>query len=106
MSNLGKTSRNRGKTQTQVKLTDFRTQSMENQASKEANVSTETPEESDSELTGAKAEILAAIHSLKSEFSTRLDGILHAVEENRKELAECTERIKHKTWIKLYFIQI
>ena len=52
---------------------------MENQASKEANVSTEIPEESDSELTGAKAEILAAIHSLKSEFSTRLDGILHAV---------------------------
>ena len=27
-------------------------------------------------------------------FSTRLDGILDPTEENRKELAECTERIK------------
>ena len=66
---------------------------MENQATKEANISTEIPEESGSGLTRAKAEILVAIHSLKSEFSTRLDGFLHAVEENRKELVECTKRI-------------
>lgn len=87
MPNLGKTSRVREKTQTQAKLTDVGAQSVEHEASKEANVSTETPEQYANELTGAKEEILVAINSLKSEFSTRLDGILTAFEETKKELA-------------------
>lgn len=38
-------------------------------------------------------EILTAINGLKSEFSTRLDGILTAIEETRKDLSDCTERM-------------
>lgn len=38
-------------------------------------------------------EILTVIRSLKSEFSTRLDGIMNVVEEVRKEMVDCTERI-------------
>lgn len=34
-----------------------------------------------------------AIKSLKADFLTRLDGILSAVEETKKELADCIERI-------------
>ncbi|KAF3832203.1 hypothetical protein F7725_025868 [Dissostichus mawsoni] len=56
---------------------------MEHRASQEANT----------ELTGAKEEILTAISSLKSEFSNRLEEILTAVEETRKDLTDCTERI-------------
>ncbi|KAK1880477.1 LINE-1 retrotransposable element ORF1 protein [Dissostichus eleginoides] len=37
--------------------------------------------------------ILAAIGSLKSDFSTRLDGILTAIEGVRKEVRECSDRI-------------
>ncbi|KAI4832882.1 hypothetical protein KUCAC02_015823 [Chaenocephalus aceratus] len=37
--------------------------------------------------------ILAAIGSLKSDFSTRLNGILTAIEGVRKEVRECSDRI-------------
>lgn len=37
--------------------------------------------------------IIMAISSLKSEFSTRLDEILAAVEETKKDLADCAEWI-------------
>lgn len=66
---------------------------MEHKASKDANLGTEAMEHCGSEFSGAKEEILMAINNLKSEFSTRLDGILTAVEEIRKELVDCTERI-------------
>lgn len=45
------------------------------------------------ELRIVEAEILPALNNLKSEFSARLDGILTAVKETRKELVDCTERI-------------
>ncbi|KAI9535875.1 hypothetical protein NQZ68_039536 [Dissostichus eleginoides] len=54
---------------------------MEHRASQEANT----------ELTGAKEEILTAISSLKSEFSNRLEEILTAVEETRKDLTDFLE---------------
>lgn len=49
--------------------------------------------QSSQELAGAKEEILTAINGLKSDFSARLDGILLAIEETKRELADCTERI-------------
>ena len=68
MPNVGKT---RGKTQTQSKLANFGAQSMEQRVSKEATTNMEaTSTQSGGELTGAKEEILTAINSLKSEFST------------------------------------
>lgn len=94
MPNTGKTSRDRAKTPTQAKLTNFGTQSMERKTSKDANRDIATTEHCESELCGAKEEILLAIRRLKSEFSTRLDGILTAVEETKKELVDCTEKIK------------
>ncbi|KAI2646140.1 LINE-1 type transposase domain-containing protein 1 [Labeo rohita] len=41
----------------------------------------------------AKDEILGEIHNLKSEFTGRFDGVLKAIEETRKEVTECTERM-------------
>lgn len=100
MPNPGKASRDKGKTPTQAKLTCFGAQSMEHKTSKDANLNTEAKEHCGSELTGAKEEILTAINNLKSEFSARLDGILTAVEETKKELADCTERITQaETWL-------
>ena len=95
MPNTGKTSRDRGKTTTQAKLTGFGTQNMERSASKEANPDTAAApaQQCGSELGGAKEEILMAIDSLRSDFSTRLDGILTAVEETKKELVDCSERV-------------
>lgn len=76
MPNTGKMSKDRGKIPTQSKLTDFGVQSMEQKVSQEASM-----EESGGGLTDAKEEILTAINNLKSEFSTRFDGILTAIEE-------------------------
>ncbi|KAE8278044.1 LINE-1 retrotransposable element ORF1 protein [Larimichthys crocea] len=67
---------------------------MERRTSKDADQDIATTEHGESELCGAKEEILLAIRSLKSEFSTRLDGFLTAVEEIKKELVDCTEKIK------------
>lgn len=101
MPRPGKPNDESGKVQTQAKLTGFGTQntkqkvSMTTSAGAEdsASASLETTGQTNSELTGAKEEILTAISSLKSEFSVRLDGILSAVEETKKELADCVERI-------------
>lgn len=54
--------------------------------------------QSSQELAGAKEEILTAINGLKSDFSARLDGILLAIEETKRELADCTERIAQAEW--------
>lgn len=77
----------------QVKLTGFGMQSMEHKASKDANLDIGSAEDCESELCGAKEEILMTINNLRSEFLTRLDGILTAVEETKKELVDCTERL-------------
>lgn len=88
-----------GKAQKQAKLTGFGAHSTKHKVSREVSASPKASGDVDalgqssSELTGAKEEILMAIDSLKSEFSTRLDGILAAVEETKKDLADCAERI-------------
>lgn len=68
---------------------------MERSASKEANsdAAAAPAEQCGSGLGGAKQEILMAINSLRSDFLTRLDGILNAVEETKKELVDCSERV-------------
>lgn len=42
---------------------------------------------------GAKEEILTVIKNFNSEFQTTLDVILTAIEETRKDLADCTEKM-------------
>lgn len=93
MPNPGKTSRDKGKTQIQAKLTSFGTQSMEHRASKHANTNIKATAHCGIVLSGVKEEILMAISNLKSKFSTRLDGILNAFEETKKELFDCIERM-------------
>lgn len=44
-------------------------------------------------LNMAKDEILGEIRNLKTEFAGRFDGVLKAIEETRKDLSECTERM-------------
>ncbi|KAL1276493.1 hypothetical protein QQF64_036116 [Cirrhinus molitorella] len=45
-------------------------------------------------LEGVKADaILAAINSMKTEFSSRFDGIMSAIDSMRKEMSDCSERV-------------
>lgn len=88
---------------TQSKLSNF-TSKVSSEAScdnSEANTSTcEAMEEENSEPNerektaeaGSDA-ILAAIANLKSDFSSKLDGILSAIENVRKDVNECAERV-------------
>ncbi len=46
-------------------------------------------EESGTTLTA----ILAAINDMKSEFSSKFDGILNAMENVMKDLSDCSERV-------------
>lgn len=39
------------------------------------------------------AVILTAINDMKTEFSTRFDGILSAIESVRKDITDCAERV-------------
>ncbi len=90
---MPKSGKKEGNTPTQSKLTNFGARSTRQLASKEANNMEATPVRSGDELTGAKKEILTAISGLKSEFSSRFNGILSAIEETRKDLSDCTERM-------------
>lgn len=66
MPNTGKTSRDRGKIRTQLRLSDFEKQSMEHKASKEANINEEA---------NANANILE--HS--SKISTKISILLQSL---------------------------
>lgn len=90
---------------TQSKLSNF-TSKLSPEANRdvsEANTNTcEAMEEenSDGEVTGkgkldeaGSNAILAAIANLKSDFSSKLDGILSAIESVKKDLNECAERV-------------
>ncbi|KAK7925283.1 hypothetical protein WMY93_007593 [Mugilogobius chulae] len=94
----------KGKTTIQSKLSDFG-KPPEQKLSKEANASvsmettsavetyTEAPVVCDSELKLVKDEILKAVVDLKEEFNGKLNGILKATEETKKQLGECANRI-------------
>lgn len=75
----------------QSKLTDFHTRDQtdkatEDMAEKGASSRVEMTEE------GTSA-VLAAIISMRTEFSAKFDGIISAIESIRKEMNECTERM-------------
>ncbi|RXN38906.1 LINE-1 type transposase domain-containing 1 [Labeo rohita] len=112
MPGTGRGSRDKPKSTTQSKLTSFGAHGAEQPTSREANTtkdanaaSTEAnggdvnnealiPPSKDQQLLNmAKDEILGEIHNLKSEFTGRFDGVLKAIEETRKEVTECTERM-------------
>lgn len=93
---------------TQSKLSDF-TSKLNSEASCEASVSREDsetninasqaveegndePTEREETAEGSDV-ILAAIASLKSDFSSKLDGILSAIETVRKDVNECAKRV-------------
>lgn len=100
-----KVSQGRNKT-LQAKLSDFTRPS----ASKKSSANTEgmdsdassTPEDNSQnkskdtaagELGPASAAILTAINDMKTEFSTRFDGVLSAIESVRKDITDCAERV-------------
>ncbi|MED6256530.1 hypothetical protein ATANTOWER_028205 [Ataeniobius toweri] len=106
-----KQNKNKIKTLAQAELSNFGMQNVERQANEEANANTgansnaEFPGQSKAELTGAKDEILTAIKNLKSDFSTQLDGILHAIEEKKKELADCIEKKITQTEVRVSTVE-
>lgn len=93
----------------QAKLSDFTTANSSKKASAnfeamdsdEANASS-TPEDKSSDRSNDTAEgesghmaatILTAINDMKTEFSTKFDGILSAIESVRKDITDCAERV-------------
>lgn len=106
-----KTNKDKLKMSSQSKLTDFGKSDTEQHATKEANANSKdavvatsganttanteaaaTPRDKD-QLFTAKDEILSEIRHLKTEFVGRLDGVLKAIEETRKEVTDCAERV-------------
>lgn len=49
--------------------------------------------EGEGESGPTSAAILTAINNMKTEFSTRFDGILSAIESVRKDITDCAERV-------------
>lgn len=114
MPSGGKTSKDKPKPATQSRLTDFGKSEQAPAAMKEANANiatgilspaanAEAPEQETSsaaklasdkgQLHLVKEEIVNEIRHLKAEFSGRFDGVLKAIEETRKEVTECEERV-------------
>ncbi|KAL0194880.1 hypothetical protein M9458_008452, partial [Cirrhinus mrigala] len=100
---------------TQSKLSDF-TPKLSSEASCEANVSCEVSETNTNTCQAMEVEndkpterektaesldaVLAAIANLKSDFSSKLDGILSAIETVRKDVNECAKRVgEAEVWI-------
>uniref|UniRef100_A0A3P9LNL4 L1 transposable element RRM domain-containing protein n=1 Tax=Oryzias latipes TaxID=8090 RepID=A0A3P9LNL4_ORYLA len=103
MPTHAKMAKEKGKTATRSKLSDFG-RSPEPKTSKETAGPVEedanTKEASSVPHTGAaselklvKEEILKAVGDLKNEFKDKLNDILKAAEETTKQLADCTSRI-------------
>lgn len=86
----GKLGGEKGKLTKQPKLTDFHVRG-------ETQKTTEVME--DEGASGGEAEdggtnaVLAAINSMKAEFSSRFDGVMTALENVRKEVSDCAERV-------------
>ncbi|CAL9692937.1 unnamed protein product [Knipowitschia caucasica] len=112
MPGTGRGSKDKPKSAKQSRLTGFGAHGIEQPASREANVtedanaaSTEAneddvsidalipPSKDQRLLSMAKDEILGEIRNLKTEFTGRFDGVLKAIEETRKEVTQCTERM-------------
>uniref|UniRef100_A0A3P9INR8 L1 transposable element RRM domain-containing protein n=1 Tax=Oryzias latipes TaxID=8090 RepID=A0A3P9INR8_ORYLA len=105
MSTHAKMAKEKGKTATQSKLSDFgrspepKTSKEtagpveEDANAKEASSVPRTPAGAASELRLVKEEILKAVGDLKNEFKDKLNDILKAAEETTKQLADCTSRI-------------
>lgn len=80
---------------TQLKLPVYQV----SRATPKANRTDQVAEKTDSgdEEQGSQKvdEIMAAIGSLKTEFSLRFDGVMAAIENMRKEIKDCNERVSH-----------
>lgn len=91
MSKSGKLSKESSKSTKQPKLTDYRVCG-ETQKGNEDVAEDESSREGT--LEGVKADaILAAINSIKTEFSSRFNGIMAAIESMRKQMNDCSERM-------------
>lgn len=87
MSKSGKVSKENSKVTKQPKLTDYR-------VCGETQKGNEDVAEDGTSGEGVKAdEILATINSMKTEFSSRFDGIMVAIESMKKEMTDCNERV-------------
>lgn len=98
MSKAAVSSRGKGRLSKQPKLLDYRIHS----ATQKANEEMAEDEASGGEaLGGVKADaVLVAISSMKTEFSSRFDGVMAAIENLRREINDCTERVSQaELWI-------
>lgn len=91
INKVGKLSKEKSKASKQPKLTDYRVRGETQKANEDM---AEEVASGEGELGGVKEDaILAAISSMKTEFSSRFDGIMAAIEDMRKEISDCTERV-------------
>ncbi|KAI4880795.1 hypothetical protein NFI96_001799 [Prochilodus magdalenae] len=105
MATINKTSKEKvkekGKTPKQAKLTDFGASGAPQQASDAAEVSNTGDATAEVTLTRSVkpldrdevSAILAAIDGLRTEFSSKVEGIMSVLTEIRKELTDCTEQV-------------
>lgn len=91
MSKSGKFNKDGSKSTKQPKLTDYRVCG-DTQKNNEDVMADKACGEGTPEVAKADA-ILTAINSMKTEFSSRLDGIMAAIESMRKDINDCTERM-------------
>lgn len=88
---VGKLDGEKGKSSKQPKLTDFHARG---ETEKTPEVMAEEGASGRVRMTdeGTSA-VLAAINSMRTEFSSKFDGIITAIESVRKEISDCTERV-------------
>lgn len=91
MSKAGKLSEDKSKASKQPKLTVYQ---VRGEAQKANDDMAEKGGNGVGELGDVKTDaILATIDSIKTEFSTRFDGIMEAINATRKEISDCSERV-------------
>lgn len=90
--------------QLQAKLSDFASKVNPDASMEEGEANANTPDANEwkdgktAAVTGTQngsEMVLAAINNLKSDFSSKLDGILTAIENVRKDINDCVERVSH-----------
>lgn len=77
----------------QLKLPAYQASGTTPKANRNEHMAEQTPS-GDVEQGSQKADaILAANGSMKTEFSSRFDGVMTAIENMRKEITDCNERV-------------
>lgn len=92
MPKAASVTKGKSKPSKQPKLPDYRVSSDTQKANED--MADDDDASKGEALVGATADVvLAAISSMKTEFTSRFDGVMAAIESMRREINECTERV-------------